>query len=60
MQMISNMSYQKLKCPSVIITQHTFDLETLTYYIANYLCSMHNKKYVFFYDWAYEPVNVSL
>lgn len=60
MQMISQLTYQQLKCPSVIITQHTFDLETLTYYIANYLCSMHNKKYVFFYDWAYAPVNVCI
>lgn len=58
--MISKSSYQKLKCPIVVITQHTFDLETLTYHIANYLCTLNKKKYGFFYDWACEPVNVSI
>ncbi|XP_037027294.1 uncharacterized protein LOC119068035 isoform X2 [Bradysia coprophila] len=58
MQMISKSSYQTLKCPVVVITQHTFDLEALTYHITNYLCSLNNKQYGFFYDWAFEPINV--
>lgn len=45
--------------PAVLVTQHTFDLETLTYHIANRLCVMHHKQYGFFYDWACEPVHVS-
>lgn len=57
--MISKNSYQTLKCPVVIVNQHTFDLEALTYYVANYLCSLNNKQYGFFYDWAFEPINVS-
>lgn len=59
MQMISKSSYQTLKCPVVVITQHTFDLEALTYHITNHLCSLNNKQYGFFYDWAFEPINVS-
>lgn len=59
MQMIAKSSYQQLKCPSVVITQHTFDLETLTFHIANYLCAQNDKKYGFAYDWACEPINVS-
>lgn len=69
MQLVSAASYQQrlLKGsggaamnPAVLVTQHTFDLETLTYHIANRLCVMHNKQYGFFYDWACEPVHVSI
>lgn len=44
---------------AVVITQHTFDLETLTYHIANHLCTLHGKQYGSFYDWACEPIHVS-
>ncbi|XP_055381054.1 uncharacterized protein LOC129611773 [Condylostylus longicornis] len=58
MQMISKNSYQQLCCPIVIITQHSFDLETFTYYAITNLCSKNNKTYDVFYDWACEIVNV--
>lgn len=58
MQMISLSSYTKLKCPAVVITQHSFDLETFTFHVANHLCLMNNKKYGIFYDWACELVHV--
>lgn len=44
---------------AVVITQHTLDLETLTYHIANHLCTLHGKQYGSFYDWACEPIHVS-
>lgn len=43
----------------VQIKQHTFDLESLTYHVANHLCSLHDKQYGSFYDWACEPIHVS-
>lgn len=58
MQMISLSSYTKLKCPAVVVTQHSFDLETFTFHVANHLCQMNNKKYGIFYDWACELVHV--
>ncbi|KAH8267276.1 hypothetical protein KR018_000673 [Drosophila ironensis] len=58
MQMISQASYQRLRCASVMITQHSFDLETFTYYVISLLCQKHQKLYNVFYDWAYEVVNV--
>ncbi|KAH8307564.1 hypothetical protein KR044_003005 [Drosophila immigrans] len=58
MQMISQASYQRLRCCSVIITQHSFDLETFTYYVISMLCQKHQKIYNVFYDWAYEFINV--
>lgn len=59
MQMISKMSYKKLQCPTVTVTQTTFDLEAFTYYAVNYLCSINNRKYGFFFDCACEIVKVS-
>lgn len=58
MQMISHASYQKLKCPTVIITQHSLDFEAFTFHVANQLCIMHKKKYGIFYDWACEMIHV--
>lgn len=58
MQMISLSSYSKLKCPAVVVTQHSFDLETFTFHVANHLCMLNNKKYGIFYDWACELVHV--
>lgn len=58
MQMISHASYQRLRCSSVVITQHSFDLETFTYYVISMLCQKHQKIYNVFYDWAYEFINV--
>ncbi|XP_055848551.1 uncharacterized protein LOC129913751 [Episyrphus balteatus] len=58
MQMISQMSYEKLRCVSVVITQHSFDLETFTYYVISNLCQKNNKIYDVFYDWACELINV--
>ncbi|TDG42418.1 hypothetical protein AWZ03_011166 [Drosophila navojoa] len=58
MQMISQSSYQRLRCSSVVITQHSFDLETFTYYVISMICQKHQKIYNVFYDWAYEFVNV--
>ncbi|XP_030375999.1 uncharacterized protein LOC115625176 [Scaptodrosophila lebanonensis] len=58
MQMISLASYQRLRCNSVIITQHSFDLETFTYYVISMLCQKHQKIYNVFYDWAYEIINM--
>lgn len=60
MQMISRMSYAKLRCPTVIITQNSFDLETFTFHVANHLCTINNKKYGIFYDWACELIDVSV
>lgn len=58
MQMISQMSYEKLRCVSIVITQHSFDLETFTYYVISNLCQKNNKIYDVFYDWACELINV--
>ncbi|XP_022210853.2 uncharacterized protein LOC111066489 [Drosophila obscura] len=58
MQMISHASYQRLRCSSVVITQHSFDLETFTYYVISLLCQKHHKIYNVFYDWAYEVISV--
>lgn len=58
MQMISKNSYKKLMCPTIIVTQITFDLEAFTYYAVNYLCSINNKKYGFFFDCGCEIVKV--
>jgi len=41
--MISQASYQRLRCSSVVITQHSFDLETFTYYVISLLCQKHQK-----------------
>lgn len=59
MQMISQASYQKLRCASVVVTQHSFDLETFTYYVISTLCHKNDKTYDVFYDWACELINVS-
>lgn len=56
--MISKNSFKKLLCPTVTVTQTTFDLEAFTYYAVNYLCSINNKKYGFFFDCACEIVKV--
>ncbi|EDV93113.1 uncharacterized protein LOC6564021 [Drosophila grimshawi] len=58
MQMISQASYQRLRCSSIIITQHSFDLETFTYYVISMICQKHQKMYNVFHDWAYEVINV--
>ncbi|XP_031633337.1 uncharacterized protein LOC116347070 isoform X2 [Contarinia nasturtii] len=58
MQMISKNSYKKLMCPTLIVTQITFDLEAFTYYAVNYLCSINNKKYGFFFDCGCEIVKI--
>ncbi|XP_065372425.1 uncharacterized protein LOC135964204 [Calliphora vicina] len=58
MQMISKASYQQLRCSSVVIEQHSFDMETFTYYAISTLCQKNQKTYDFFYDWAYELINV--
>lgn len=58
MQMISKNSCKKLMCPTIIVTQITFDLEAFTYYAVNYLCSINNKKYGFFFDCGCEIVKV--
>jgi len=50
MQMISQASYHRLRCSSVVITQHSFDLETFTYYVISLLCQKHQKIYNVFYD----------
>uniref|UniRef100_W8C9T5 DDB1-and CUL4-associated factor 15 n=1 Tax=Ceratitis capitata TaxID=7213 RepID=W8C9T5_CERCA len=58
MQMVSQATYQKLNCPSVVITQHSFDLETFTYYTISALCQKNEKTYDVFYDWACELIRV--
>ncbi|XP_030559819.1 uncharacterized protein LOC115761928 [Drosophila novamexicana] len=58
MQMISHASFQRLRCSSVVITQHSFDLETFTYYVISMICQKHQKIYNVFYDWAYEFISV--
>lgn len=62
MQMISKSSFEQRQryLNSVLITQHTFDLETLTHHIANHICTLESKKYGFAYDWACEPITVRL
>ncbi|XP_055678526.1 uncharacterized protein LOC129787187 [Lutzomyia longipalpis] len=56
MQMISQSSFQRLQCPTVVITQNSIDLEALTFHVANHLCQRHDKQYGVFYDWACEVV----
>ncbi|XP_073818783.1 uncharacterized protein isoform X2 [Musca autumnalis] len=58
MQMISKASFQHLRCTSVVIEQHSFDMETFTYYVISTLCQKNQKIYDFFYDWAYELINI--
>lgn len=59
MQIVSKNSISKLNCPTVVITQNSFDIEAFTIYVANYLCSTNNKKYGILYDSAYEILYVS-
>jgi hypothetical protein len=59
MQTISEMSYNTLKCPGVVITQNSFDLESFTFYVANTVCMANGKKYGILYDSAYEIIHVS-
>lgn len=59
MEMISRISFQKLNRPAVCVTQHSFDLETFTYFVVSILCQQNNKAYDVFYDWAFEIINVS-
>ncbi|XP_054747799.1 uncharacterized protein LOC129253450 [Anastrepha obliqua] len=58
MQMVSQATYQQLNCASVVITQHSFDLETFTYYAISALCQKNEKTYDVFYDWACELIRV--
>ncbi|XP_075150533.1 uncharacterized protein LOC142224635 [Haematobia irritans] len=58
MQMISKASFQQLRCTSVVIEQHSFDMEMFTYYVISTLCQKNQKTYDVFYDWAYELINV--
>ncbi|XP_017472984.1 PREDICTED: uncharacterized protein LOC108363958 [Rhagoletis zephyria] len=58
MQMVSQATYQQLNCPSVVITQHSFDLETFTYHTISALCQKNEKTYDVFYDWACELIRV--
>lgn len=58
MPMISKASYQQLRCTSVVIEQHSFDMESFTYYAITTLCQKNQKIYDLFYDWAYEPITV--
>ncbi|GAB0087464.1 uncharacterized protein DMENIID0001_017690 [Sergentomyia squamirostris] len=58
MQMISQTSYQRLQCPTVVITQNSIDLEALTFHVANHLCQRHEKQYGVFYDWACEVTSL--
>lgn len=58
MQLISTTSILKVKCPTVTIIQHSFDMETFTFYVANHLCCEKNKKYGILLDSAYELIHV--
>uniref|UniRef100_A0A1B0G5Z4 Uncharacterized protein n=1 Tax=Glossina morsitans morsitans TaxID=37546 RepID=A0A1B0G5Z4_GLOMM len=48
MQMILKASYQQFCCTSMIIEQHSFDIETFTYYCISTLCQKNQRIYGFF------------
>lgn len=58
MRMVTDATFEKLKCPGLINTQNTFDLDSFTMIVADDLCRKNQKHYGVFYDWACEIVTV--
>ncbi|XP_053680898.1 uncharacterized protein LOC128731779 [Anopheles nili] len=58
MQIISQASFNKLHCPAVVVTQNSFDMETFSFHVANYICAQDGKKYGILLDSAYELTHV--
>ncbi|XP_058811749.1 uncharacterized protein LOC131676608 [Topomyia yanbarensis] len=58
MQIVTPASYSKLHCPAVVVTQNSFDMETFSFHVANYICSKSDKKYGILFDSAYELTHV--
>ncbi|EGI57597.1 PREDICTED: uncharacterized protein LOC105153664 [Acromyrmex echinatior] len=58
MQMISNSKAEKLIVPCVSITQLSFDIETFSHHIADWICSRFKKKYWHCSDYDIEIIDV--
>ncbi|XP_058463130.1 uncharacterized protein LOC131437654 [Malaya genurostris] len=58
MQIVTPASYSKLNCPAVVVTQNSFDMETFSFHVANYICTKNDKKYGILFDSAYELTHV--
>ncbi|EFN66267.1 DDB1- and CUL4-associated factor 15 [Camponotus floridanus] len=58
MQMISNSKAEKLIVPCVSITQLSFDIETFSHHIADWICTRFKKKYWHCSDYDIEMIDV--
>ncbi|XP_032684864.1 uncharacterized protein LOC116850557 [Odontomachus brunneus] len=58
MQMISNSKAEKLIVPIVSITQLSFDIETFSHHIADWICTRFKKKYWHCSDYDIEVIDV--
>ncbi|XP_019888706.1 uncharacterized protein LOC105283875 isoform X2 [Ooceraea biroi] len=58
MQMISNSKAEKLIVPCVSITQLSFDIETFSHHIADWICTRFKKKYWHCSDYDIEIIDV--
>ncbi|KAK0166770.1 hypothetical protein PV327_004257 [Microctonus hyperodae] len=58
MQMISNSKAEKMMLPYVSINQFSFDIETFSHHIADWICKRFKKKYWHCSDYDIEIINV--
>ncbi|XP_066583964.1 uncharacterized protein [Prorops nasuta] len=58
MQMISNSKAEKLMVPCVSINQMSFDIETFSHHIADWICTRFKKKYWHCSDYDIEIIDV--
>lgn len=58
MQMISNSKAEKNLIPCVSINQLSFDIETFSHHIADWICKIFKKKYWYCSDYDIEIINV--
>ncbi|KAF7387300.1 hypothetical protein HZH68_012977 [Vespula germanica] len=58
MQMISNSKAEKLAVPYVSINQLSFDIETFSHHIADWICARFNKKYWHCSDYDIEIIDI--
>ncbi|XP_012288698.1 uncharacterized protein LOC105704225 [Orussus abietinus] len=58
MQMISNSKAEKMMVPCVIVHQLSFDIETFSHHIADWICTRFKKKYWHCSDYDIEIIDV--
>ncbi|XP_015592015.2 uncharacterized protein LOC107266235 isoform X2 [Cephus cinctus] len=58
MQMISNSKAEKMMVPCVLVNQLSFDIETFSHHIADWICTRFKKKYWHCSDYDIEIIDV--